>query len=264
MKKFKIKLFNYVSDFAENKDVARTLRQKAILPSLSIRRKIILDFDGVDIATQSFMHALISESVRKYGETSIDYLEFKSCSPQIKSIIKNVVGYSLEYASGSEYSKTIVIHPDDIPQADKLMNVRLVVSKLEQAKDVSDLEAMTGISKRHIYYNINAGRILGLLNPNTGEITDIGYELLKTEPGTEKERKLWINQIEESKFYQLAVPDLFEIPPPSVNAITTRITNLTGLANATSHRRATTISSWRNQIGSPQQLVLDFEFEEMD
>ena len=139
-------------------------------------------------------------------------------------------------------------------------NIRNVISKLCTASCLDDLVNQTGITKRHIHYNLNAARTLNLINPSNGVLTETGHKLLSSEPGSESERKIWIEQIEETKFYQLIVPDLFEIPPPSIKAITTRIMKVTDLSEKTSYRRALTISSWRRQVGSTQQLVLDFDF----
>jgi hypothetical protein len=55
-----------------------------------------LDFAGVDVATQSFIHALISAAIRRHGDSALSHIEFKSCSRSVKSAILTVVDYSLE------------------------------------------------------------------------------------------------------------------------------------------------------------------------
>ncbi|MBI3299181.1 MAG: STAS-like domain-containing protein [Elusimicrobia bacterium] len=82
--------------FAENKDVARDLRISELLPALEKKEDIILDFSGVDAVTQSFIHALISDLIRKHGPEVLDHLEFKSCNDTIKKIITIVVDYMQE------------------------------------------------------------------------------------------------------------------------------------------------------------------------
>ncbi|OGR85262.1 MAG: hypothetical protein A3J74_06150 [Elusimicrobia bacterium RIFCSPHIGHO2_02_FULL_57_9] len=84
--------------FAENKDVARDLRLKEIVPALERKEDIILDFEGVEAATQSFVHALISDSLRKYGNGALDRMEFRSCNDTVKKIINIVVDYMQEGA----------------------------------------------------------------------------------------------------------------------------------------------------------------------
>jgi hypothetical protein len=89
----KIELFQSSSDFAENKDIARNLRIDIIEPELAKGNSIIIDFDKVSTATQSFIHALISETIRKYGVDILDKLQFKNCNNKIKTIIEIVVEY---------------------------------------------------------------------------------------------------------------------------------------------------------------------------
>lgn len=82
--------------FAENKDVARDLRRGILAPALKRRELVILDFSGVEGATQSFVHALISEAFREYGEKTLDLIQFKDCSEVVKQIITIVTEYMQE------------------------------------------------------------------------------------------------------------------------------------------------------------------------
>ena len=82
--------------FAENKDVARDLRIKKVIPALEKNQTVILDFEGVTGATQSFIHALISDTIRIYGDDVFDRLRFKDCSPLVKEIINTVSDYMQE------------------------------------------------------------------------------------------------------------------------------------------------------------------------
>jgi hypothetical protein len=88
-----IEIYKLSGDFAENKDIARKLRLESIEPRLAIGDTIILDFDKVTSATQSFIHALISESIRKCGVDIIDKLQFKNCNEKVQTIIEIVVEY---------------------------------------------------------------------------------------------------------------------------------------------------------------------------
>lgn len=83
--------------FAENKDVARELRIKHIIPALEKNKTVIIDFSDVTGATQSFMHALISDAVRKFGEEVFDKLRFKNCSPLVKEVVTIVAEYMQEF-----------------------------------------------------------------------------------------------------------------------------------------------------------------------
>jgi hypothetical protein len=83
------------SGLAEDKDYARRLRLETILPALERRERIVLDFSAVSFATQSFVHALLGEALKRYEEGALALLEFKKCSKQVRDIIEIVVDYSL-------------------------------------------------------------------------------------------------------------------------------------------------------------------------
>jgi len=91
-----LKLFEAVGNFAENKDLAREIRIEKILPAFEDGQEIILDFEHVDSTTQSFIHALISELIRKYGSEVLDKISFKNCNETIRKIISMVVDYMQE------------------------------------------------------------------------------------------------------------------------------------------------------------------------
>ncbi len=91
-----IKLRKSVGSFAENKDIARNIRLKQIIPLLEKNEEITLDFENIDSATQSFIHALISDLFRKYGNEILDKISFKSCNETVKKIINIVISYMQE------------------------------------------------------------------------------------------------------------------------------------------------------------------------
>lgn len=80
-------------EFAGNKDIARTLRE-FIAPALAKAEDVFLDFGGVDLATQSFVHAMISDLVRRTDLDALDHLVFERCNENVQSIIEIVVEYS--------------------------------------------------------------------------------------------------------------------------------------------------------------------------
>lgn len=91
----KIKILDGKNIFAEDKDAARRIRVEEILPALKSGESLVLDFSSIRYATQSFIHALIGEALKQYGEDILDKIEFQHCSPQLKNIIGLVVDYSL-------------------------------------------------------------------------------------------------------------------------------------------------------------------------
>lgn len=82
--------------FAENKDIARSLREQVLLPALRRLEEVTLDFTGVEGATQSFVHALISEAMRAHGSEVLDHIVFKGCNETVQRIITIVVDYMQE------------------------------------------------------------------------------------------------------------------------------------------------------------------------
>ena len=92
----KIRLFSIVGSFAENKDLARSIRVEKIVPAFKNGQEVTLDFKGIDSATQSFIHALISDLIRSYGIEVLDKVYFKNCNETVKKIIRIVVDYMQE------------------------------------------------------------------------------------------------------------------------------------------------------------------------
>ncbi|SRR6266498_127710 len=88
-----IQLYKYSGDFAENKDMARKLRIEQIEPELKKSHEVVVDFKGVTSATQSFIHALISQTIRDFGVDILENLTFKNCNEKIQTVIEIVVEY---------------------------------------------------------------------------------------------------------------------------------------------------------------------------
>jgi hypothetical protein len=89
-----IKLEGGSTGFAENKDEARRIRISTLLPALHRHEHVTLDFAAVAYSTQSFIHALLGEVLQRFGEEVLKNIEFKNCTPQLKSIVELVVDYS--------------------------------------------------------------------------------------------------------------------------------------------------------------------------
>jgi hypothetical protein len=82
-----------VGSFAENKDLAREIRENDIKPTLNCGEEVVLDFKGVSMATQSFIHAMISDPIRLYGAEVLDRIAFKNCNSAIETLVKVVCDY---------------------------------------------------------------------------------------------------------------------------------------------------------------------------
>lgn len=91
-----IKMRKIAGDFAENKDIAKKLRIEEIIPSLLKGDEVILDFAGISGATQSFIHALISDPIRKLRGVAFDHLIYKNANDDIREIVSIVYRYMQE------------------------------------------------------------------------------------------------------------------------------------------------------------------------
>ena len=80
--------------FAEDKDAARDLRINSITPALDEGLDVTIDFSAVDLATQSFVHALLSDLIRSRGSEVLDRLVFRGCNDTLRGLIGLVVDYS--------------------------------------------------------------------------------------------------------------------------------------------------------------------------
>ncbi|OGD97612.1 hypothetical protein A3A49_01675 [Candidatus Curtissbacteria bacterium RIFCSPLOWO2_01_FULL_38_11b] len=92
-KPISIIVYKTAGNFAENKDVARKIRQDRIIPALEKSQEVILDFQKVESTTQSFIHALISALFRNYGDDVLDRITFKNCNETVKKLINIVIEY---------------------------------------------------------------------------------------------------------------------------------------------------------------------------
>jgi hypothetical protein len=90
------------SSFAENKDIAKRIRIEQIMPALSKGKEVAIDFDGVLGATQSFIHALISDPIREFRDIAYTNLVFKNANDDVRAIISIVYRYMQESLSGEE------------------------------------------------------------------------------------------------------------------------------------------------------------------
>jgi hypothetical protein len=92
----KVRIENSAGSFAEDKDLAAQIREKLLMAAVDGGDSVQLDFSGVQLTTQSFIHALIAEPLRVGGEDALKKMVFKGCSKTVRGIIETVVQYVLE------------------------------------------------------------------------------------------------------------------------------------------------------------------------
>jgi STAS-like domain of unknown function (DUF4325) len=95
-----VAIFPKAGSFAENKDAARSARIEEIEPALRRGEEVTIDFAGVDLATQSFIHALISAVIRSFGADVLGRIDFANCNPTVARLVEIVVEYSQDDLGG--------------------------------------------------------------------------------------------------------------------------------------------------------------------
>ncbi len=96
MKKVTLDMYKLAGSFAENKEVAKKLRIETIMPSLLSGKEIVFDFKNVSGATQSFIHALISEPIREFRDVAYENLYYENANDNVREIISIVYRYMQE------------------------------------------------------------------------------------------------------------------------------------------------------------------------
>lgn len=91
-----VALLPLVGTFAENKEVAKSIRISSIIPCLKKNEEIILDFDGITSATQSFIHALLSQPIRDFRDIAYDNICYDNTSDAVREAISIVYRYMQE------------------------------------------------------------------------------------------------------------------------------------------------------------------------
>jgi len=98
--RIEVGILNLAGEFAADKDKAREVRETFIIPALENGHEVVLNFAGVEFATQSFVHALISVALRRFGDAALELIVFNDCSEAVQTIVETVVDYTL-FAPGT-------------------------------------------------------------------------------------------------------------------------------------------------------------------
>ena len=233
---------------AEDKDWARDLRERRLLPFLREGKAVALEFSGVRTATQSFVHACISKAVAELGEDVLDLIDFRGCSSQVKEVVEGVVEYSLRARTLTQQGLSGTFGKKDVPQADSLSLVRDVLDALAGGDSTpGDVAVTTRFSYRHVHYRLHAGRVLGLIKfaRNLATLTPRGIKLSRTLRGTREESAAFEAAISDSLVLTELAPGLLSARSPDVKRLALRLEQKTGLSAATARRRARSLIAWR-------------------
>ena len=82
-----------VRDFEEDVEEAANIRDNELLPSMKAGTMVVLDFEGVKFATQSFVHALMYKVIRD-GQNIGSTLSIANCSKATREAVIAVAAYA--------------------------------------------------------------------------------------------------------------------------------------------------------------------------
>ena len=82
-----------VKAFEENVEEAARIREEEVLPSMSSGTMVVVDFEGVKFATQSFVHALMYKVIRD-GQQIGSTLSIANCSRSTREAVMSVAAYA--------------------------------------------------------------------------------------------------------------------------------------------------------------------------
>ena len=144
----------------------------------------------------------------------------------------------------------------DVPHADKLEKVRLVVeaaASVPTGMDSDTLGAKTGLGDRHAQYHAHGARVLGLADKKDKNwvATSAGRALLKTTPNSDEERQVFREAMKSSN--ALVRKAVFG-PEMSMEELTTLIEKA-GFSNSSARRRAACLRTWRRSIQKEQKAT---------
>jgi STAS-like domain of unknown function (DUF4325) len=95
MRKIRVEIFKEAGEFAEDKDAAARIREERLRAGLDSGGEVVLDFAGVGYATQSFIHAMIAQTVRRNPDV-LERISFANCSDAVRGIVEIVIDYAQE------------------------------------------------------------------------------------------------------------------------------------------------------------------------
>jgi hypothetical protein len=75
----------------------KILREK-VEPFILDNKKVSLDFEGINLVTQSFIDEVLGVLIRKKGPIVTSQIKFKNCNESVKGVVKLVVSYSSKMA----------------------------------------------------------------------------------------------------------------------------------------------------------------------
>lgn len=158
-------------------------------------------------------------------------------------------------AKGNVAARRTAAEPRPIAPQTTLKSLRTFIDGCESTvqRTPDELEAVTGLSVRHVNYSGQTAVFLGFAEFVSGKysLTPRGTLLARSAPESEKERQLLFAAVSESKPLALLAPGLLANPGPTKSEIVNRLKRVAGLAPATALHRASMLLGWRRRLLQP-------------
>lgn len=140
----------------------------------------------------------------------------------------------------------------DIPQADRLANIRnLVIAIRDGVTNSATLQECLGVDARHYGYTRAACELLGMVTVDDERrlaLTQLGDRLLATCAGSDQERDVFRFAVTHARALRPFSSYLSGVDELALERLADRLSALTGMAPSTARRRARTLDRWRRQI----------------
>jgi anti-sigma regulatory factor (Ser/Thr protein kinase) len=82
-----INIKNYFGSYAEDKELAKKIRDKYILPAINEDKMLTLDFEGVVLATHSLLNAMLATPITRLGLSAYKKIKVINAVPEIREMI---------------------------------------------------------------------------------------------------------------------------------------------------------------------------------
>ncbi len=82
-----INIKNYFGSYAEDKEHAKKIRDKYILPAINEDKMLTLDFEGVILATHSLLNAMLATPITRLGLSAYKKIKVINAIPEIREMI---------------------------------------------------------------------------------------------------------------------------------------------------------------------------------
>jgi len=102
--RFYLSIRNYFGRFADDKESAIRYRDRHLLPAVDTGKSFVIDFDGVDSSTHSFLNALLASPIKRMGLRAYKRIRVVNATKDIRETIDYVLDDNTsEGADDSKY-----------------------------------------------------------------------------------------------------------------------------------------------------------------